>query len=195
MVGAPGAQMAARSRMASSLMRCVLPLAFGLAILVGSASAGGHEIEETDKILVVPPGAGSISHPGEWKLTKAHSDGFSLVEIHASEARHAWRSPRHVHGREDEAWYVIEGELTFQVGNREAVAGPGTFVYAPRNVPHRYRVTKAPARYLLIFTPSGIEPLFAEVADLRKKHEVGSPEYRAELEKLQAKYGARTVHD
>jgi hypothetical protein len=74
-------------------------------------------------------------------------------------------------------------------------SAPGTFVYAPRDVPHRYRVTRAPARYLLLFSPSGIEPLFAEVAELLRKYEQGSDQYRAELEKLQVKYGARTVRD
>jgi mannose-6-phosphate isomerase-like protein (cupin superfamily) len=99
-----------------------------------------------------------------------------------------------VHTREDESWYVIEGELEFQVGDQDAVAGPGTLVYAPRDMPHRYRVSKAPARWLMFFTPGGMEPMFGEVAELQKKFDRDSPEYRVELEKLQAKYGAHTAH-
>jgi mannose-6-phosphate isomerase-like protein (cupin superfamily) len=147
------------------------------------------------RLYVVAPHAGLDAYPGEWKFTRQQGLGaYSMVEITAAEARPGWPAPGHVHTREDESWYVIEGELEFQVGDREATAGPGTLVYAPRNVPHRYHVSKAPARYLLFFTPGGIEPLFAEVAELQKKLDRYSPEYRIELEKLQAKYGARTAH-
>ncbi len=98
------------------------------------------------QFVVVPQGAGLVSYPGEWKFTKDQSGGaFSLVEIKVTTARYEWRGPRHLHTREDEAWYVVEGELAFEVGEHSATAGPGTFVYAPRNIAHRYRVTKAPA--------------------------------------------------
>jgi mannose-6-phosphate isomerase-like protein (cupin superfamily) len=147
------------------------------------------------RLYVVPPHGGLEAYPGEWKFTKSQGLGaYSMVEITASEARPGWPAPGHIHTREDESWYVIEGELEFQVGDQEATAGPGTLVYAPRDVPHRYHVSKAPARYLLFFTPGGIEPLFGEVAELQKKLDRYSPEYRMELEKLQAKYGARTAH-
>ena len=167
-------------------------------VLVGVLCRANAQSEpvKPGQFVVVPQGAGLAAYPGEWKFTKEQNGGaFSLVEIHLATARDEWRGPPHVHTREDEAWYVIEGELAFEVGDYKANAGPGTFVYAPRDIPHRYRVTKAPARYLLVFSPSGIEPLFAEVAELLKKYKEGTPEYRAELEKLQAKYGARTVHE
>jgi len=151
--------------------------------------------DEAQRLYVVPPHGGLEAYPGEWKFTRSQGLGaYSMVEITATEARSGWPAPGHVHTREDESWYVIEGELEFQVGDEEATAAPGTLVYAPRNVPHRYHVSKAPARYLLFFTPGGIEPLFAEVAELQKKLDRYSPEYRAALEKLQAKYGARTAH-
>ena len=52
-----------------------------------------------------------------------------------------------------------------------------------------------PARYLILFTPSGIEPLFAEVAKLRTRFPKQDGAYREELEKIQAKYGARPAKD
>jgi mannose-6-phosphate isomerase-like protein (cupin superfamily) len=158
------------------------------------AHAGDKE-RDPQRLYVVPPHGGLEAYPGEWKFTRSQGLGaYSMVEITAAEARPGWPAPGHVHTREDESWYVIEGELEFQVGDLEATASPGTLVYAPRNVPHRYHVSKAPARYLLFFTPGGIEPLFVEVAELQKKLDRYSPEYRAELEKLQAKYGAHTAH-
>jgi len=83
----------------------------------------------------------------------------------------------------------MEGELTFKIGGRTATAGPGTLVFAPRGVPHNYIVSKVPARYLLIFTPAGIEPLFPEVDELRKKVRSGTAEFREKLEEMRAKYG------
>jgi hypothetical protein len=62
------------------------------------------------------------------------------------------------------------------VGDEQHTAGPGTLVHAPRNLPHGYRVTKVPARWLIIFKPAGIEPLFDEV-------------------EIQAKYGAHPAKD
>jgi uncharacterized cupin superfamily protein len=44
----------------------------------------------------------------------------------------------HVHEREDETWFVLEGEYTFEVGGQTFRAGPGDYVFGPRNVPHSY---------------------------------------------------------
>ena len=169
-----------------------LNVAFAIYRNVAQAEASANAGQ---RVYVVPPGAGIHAFPGEWKFTKAHGLGaYSLAELSASEPRPGWPAPGHIHTREDESWYVIEGELEFQVGDQEAVAGPGTLVYAPRDLPHRYRVSKAPARWLLMLTPGGMEPMFAEAGELQKKFGRYSPEYRAELEKLQAKYGARTAY-
>jgi quercetin dioxygenase-like cupin family protein len=46
--------------------------------------------------------------------------------------------PLHVHEREDETWFVLEGEYTFQVGDQTFRAGPGDYVFGPRQVPHSY---------------------------------------------------------
>ncbi len=44
--------------------------------------------------------------------------------------------PVHAHTREDEIWFVLEGEIAFTLGEEIIVGGPGTFVYIPRNTPH-----------------------------------------------------------
>jgi quercetin dioxygenase-like cupin family protein len=63
-------------------------------------------------------------------------------------------APWHVHHAEDEAFYVIEGELTFLCGDQCIAAGAGTFVYGPREIPHGFRVEGSdPARMLLLTTP------------------------------------------
>jgi mannose-6-phosphate isomerase-like protein (cupin superfamily) len=69
--------------------------------------------------------------------------------------------PLHVHHREDEAFWVLEGEVTMQCGDRRA--GPGAFVFLPRDVPHSFVVESAtPVRMLTLLTPGGGEGVFID---------------------------------
>jgi len=64
-------------------------------------------------------------------------------------------SPLHVHSREDEWFYVIDGELTFWVGGEVIDAPAGSFVYGPRGIPHTFLVSSETARFLLVTEPGG----------------------------------------
>ncbi len=66
-------------------------------------------------------------------------------------------SPLHLHHNEDEWFYVTDGELTFWVGGQIIVAGAGSFVYGPRNIPHTFTVSSDTARFLLVTEPAGFE--------------------------------------
>jgi uncharacterized protein (TIGR02246 family) len=67
-------------------------------------------------------------------------------------------SPYHVHHNEDEGFYVLEGTVAFLCGESWSVAGPGTWVYGPREIPHGFRVIgTSPARMLLQCAPAGLE--------------------------------------
>jgi quercetin dioxygenase-like cupin family protein len=69
--------------------------------------------------------------------------------------------PLHHHAF-DEAFYILEGELTFQVEDDLLTAGPGELGFAPRGVAHTLaNRSGAPARYLLVCTPAGFERVFA----------------------------------
>ena len=70
--------------------------------------------------------------------------------------------PLHVHHREDEGFYVLDGEIKFRQGDHEFVAGAGTLVWGPRGVPHSFRVLSGGARALVIMTPGGLERMFEE---------------------------------
>jgi quercetin dioxygenase-like cupin family protein len=75
--------------------------------------------------------------------------------------------PLHVHRGENEAWYVIEGELRFRLGEDEASAPAGSFVFVPRGTPHCFQNPgDRPARILVVFTPSGMERFFDRFASL-----------------------------
>lgn len=70
--------------------------------------------------------------------------------------------PLHVHRREDEAIYVLEGQIRFRVGDDEFVAGPDTLVWQPRDVPQAFSLESESARVLVFFAPGGIERMFEE---------------------------------
>ena len=74
--------------------------------------------------------------------------------------------PMHVHHSEDEAFYVLEGEVDFYLGGAEPrVAKPGDFVFGPRGVPHRFEVRTPEARVLVLGTPGGGEKFFQELGE------------------------------
>ena len=90
---------------------------------------------------------------------------FGLIE-HVIPAGEDSASPWHVHHAEDEAFYVVEGQMTFLVGDHRVEAGPGTFVYGPRDIPHGFRVEGTePARLLLQCTPGGFEHFVIEMSE------------------------------
>ena len=68
--------------------------------------------------------------------------------------------PRHIHHREDETFYVIEGEMTFSIGDRMLKATPGTVVFAPRDIPHSFTIDSEQVRILVQLTPAGGEGFF-----------------------------------
>ncbi|MGE5858294.1 MAG: cupin domain-containing protein [Solirubrobacterales bacterium] len=70
--------------------------------------------------------------------------------------------PLHVHGREDEGMYVLEGEIRFRQDDAEFVGGPGTWVWGPRGVAHAFKVESESARALVVATPGGFERMFEE---------------------------------
>ncbi|MFL5840113.1 MAG: quercetin 2,3-dioxygenase [Thermoleophilaceae bacterium] len=74
-------------------------------------------------------------------------------------------SPLHVHHREDEWFYVIDGELTFWVGGTTIAAPAGAFVWGPRDVPHTFVVASDQARFLLVTEPAGFEGFMRALAE------------------------------
>jgi quercetin dioxygenase-like cupin family protein len=69
--------------------------------------------------------------------------------------------PMHVHRDEDEAFFVLEGEVEFFLADGTArLAGPGDFVFGPRGVPHRFEVRTPEARMIVLGTPGGSEQFF-----------------------------------
>jgi oxalate decarboxylase/phosphoglucose isomerase-like protein (cupin superfamily) len=85
--------------------------------------------------------------------------------------------PLHIHPGFDEAFYVLEGELAFRVGDEVITATPGTLVYAPGDVPHTFAELTglAPVRFLLWVTPGGHETYFEALAAASNASPTGYP--------------------
>ncbi len=90
--------------------------------------------------------------------------GFGLVE--GLTMPPGFASPYHVHRREDEAFYVLEGRIAFVCDGNWIDAGPGDFVFGPRNIPHGFTVAgETPAKMLLLCVPSGFERFVLELSE------------------------------
>jgi mannose-6-phosphate isomerase-like protein (cupin superfamily) len=90
---------------------------------------------------------------------------FSLVE-HPIVAR-GMAAPVHLHTREDEYSFILEGRWGFWQGGNTAFAEPGDLVYKPRDVWHTFwNATDGPARLLEIISPAGFDQFFVELAAL-----------------------------
>ena len=101
-----------------------------------------------------------LSELATFKATAAQTGGAFAVK--ESRDHRGGAAPLHVHEREDEACYVIEGELTFFVGDDVIPAPAGTWVYLPRHVPHSVHVDSDEARTLWFISPGGLESFFID---------------------------------
>ena len=97
-------------------------------------------------------------------LMRSEETGGHVSVIEIVVPPHSAGPPLHTHDF-DEAFYLLEGELIFQVEEALVIKGPGELVFAPRNVAHALaNHSDAPARYLLICTPAGFERHWARIA-------------------------------
>ena len=87
-------------------------------------------------------------------------------------------TPLHVHAREDEVFYVLEGEHVVRVGDEEHHLGPGGVAHGPRGVPHaQRRVVPRTGRILTICTPAGLEGFFRGLAEAETAGTLGPEAY------------------
>jgi quercetin dioxygenase-like cupin family protein len=114
--------------------------------------------------------------------------GFTLIEWSAPAG---FGPPRHQHDLEDEAFYLLAGEITVDCGDKHWTVGPGDFVFLPRGIPHSFMVAGDLARGLLITTPAGFERFAADLG--RPAEHPGLPEPSApdipRLLEAAARYG------
>jgi quercetin dioxygenase-like cupin family protein len=141
------------------------------------------------RLKVVQPGEGRSGQllPGigvAFKIGGADSGGALSIVEHPFEV--GALVPPHVHTREDEYSYVIEGEIGFRSEDQEVVLGPGGYIIKPRGEVHAmWNAGKTPARMIEVISPAGFEDFFGEVADMNDR---GTFEFAAMAE-MAERYG------
>ena len=133
-------------------------------------------MEASAKPYVLQPGEALPEFGGGVKASVGSTAGALTV----IESCTAGGAPWHVHTREDEYFYVLEGRIVVWCGQQEFHAGPGSFVFLPRGIPHAWDVeSKEKARLLMMTVPGMLEGFL-------KEFHGASPEQRSAVA---AKYG------
>lgn len=106
--------------------------------------------------------------------------------------------PPHIHRNEEEGFYIVEGEVTFYVGEERIVATPGMFASMPVGTPHAFRnESDRPAKMIITVAPAGVEEMFFQIGvELPEGSTEALPPTPAEIEKLLAlapKYGIEVL--
>lgn len=96
-------------------------------------------------------------------LARAEDTGGALTVLHAF-VPPGGGPPPHVHLRDDESFFVIEGSIDLALGRETKRVGPGSFAFVPRGLRHAFKNNSgAPARMLIWTAPGGLDRLFTEV--------------------------------
>jgi quercetin dioxygenase-like cupin family protein len=151
-------------------------------------------VDKVEPIALGPGEGEALWFLGVLSIVKARGEAsggrFALIEQLAAKGH---SPPLHVHSREDEWFYILEGELAFWVGGRRIEASAGAFVYGPRGIPHTFMVTSAQARFLVGVEPAGFEDFVRALAEPARTrtlppHTVQPPD-PARLTAAAAEYG------
>lgn len=118
---------------------------------------------QNDSAIVVAPGTGTRVGNVELLALSEHTPRFNVSIITLSPGRHGPEA--HIHDDEDDAFYVLDGDLQFAIDEQEVLVAAGTFVLVPPGVMHTFRnPTSSPVRMLNIHAPAGFDRrlLFAD---------------------------------
>ena len=150
---------------------------------------------EDGGLFVGPSEGNALPNPVGGRMVVKVRDGDTggAYSVHDNTIPPGSPGPRpHLHRHHEEAFYVLEGELTVRVGPRKIVAPAGSFVVVPRGVVHQpSNPGTQPTRVLLIFSPAGMERFFEEAAEGRMPLQA-APDDPVVLKRLEAfteKYG------
>src|SRR5882724_1675609 len=133
--------------------------------------------KENIRPYLLKPGEGVSGFGPEVKASSASTGGqFTMIESHTKGG-----APWHVHTREDEYFYVLEGVIVVYCGEEVFEAGAGSFVFLPRNIPHAWDVLGGEKARLLMMTVPGMLESF-----LQEFHAAAGKDAK---DQVSAKYG------
>jgi quercetin dioxygenase-like cupin family protein len=121
------------------------------------------------------------------KLTAADTQGsFSLCEVVCPPGAGV---PQHLHHREDETFYVLEGTMEFQLGDQRMIVEKGGFVHVPKGTFHGFTtVGSAPSRMLDCHSPGGFEAFFEDAGTVCTDVSIGPPKAPPDMAKIMAMF-------
>jgi len=131
---------------------------------------------------VLLSGEGVAGFDASVKAARASTGGnLSLIESHTRGG-----APWHIHTREDEYFYVLNGVISVHLGREAYAAGPGSFVFLPRGIPHAWDVEGESATLLMMTVPAMLEEF------LREFHAAAT---RADRDQVATSYGIEFLWD
>lgn len=122
----------------------------------------------TEPSALVPAGHGPTTwFDGNVYTVKASAESTNgAMSVLESSILPGSGPPLHVHTQEDEAFYVLSGQLSFTVGDEQFLGKAGDFVLVPRGVPHCFKnISAHVAHTIFVYTPAGFEKFFQEAGD------------------------------
>jgi quercetin dioxygenase-like cupin family protein len=143
------------------------------------STQANNDKSQNPQAYFLKAGEGVVGYGTEVKAAKSSTGGLlTLIESQTTGG-----APLHVHSHEDEAFYVVEGTIIVQCGAETFEAGPRSFVFLPRGIPHAWDVVGEVATILMITVPAMLEEFL---------HEYHSAENRDEIAE---KYGIQFLRD
>src|SRR4030088_278604 len=142
------------------------------------------------------PSRAVVRQPGEGRTIAVGGDVYRfLATSEDTNGKYAlWEAivppgggpPPHVHSREEEGFYILEGEITFTIGEKRMVASAGMFANMPVGTPHSFKnETNRPAKMLISVAPAGLEQMFVEVGvPVDQGATTATPPTKEEIERL-----------
>lgn len=119
---------------------------------------------------------------------------FTLIEVTCPPR---YEGVQHVHHREDEAFWVLEGDVTLDIGGTVIEATVGDYAFGPRDIPHSFVVGDTGCRMLFVLTPGGFEDFVMATSEPAQSRVVPAPHDEmpdmAELQEIAAKFGGEIV--
>ena len=139
--------------------------------------------------VVLKPGEGHTLTLGSIHVV-VQEDGtqtrgtFGLAEFEVPP--HAPTPPPHIHHAHEEGFYILEGEISFQIGENQIVATAGMFANMPVGTPHSFaNKSHKPAKMLISVAPAGLEQMFFDIGvPVDQQATTAPPPSKAEIEKL-----------
>lgn len=145
--------------------------------------------EKNQPTLRKPPEGRTVAVVGDvYRFLATGEDTNGLYALWEAVVPPGGGPPRHVHSREEEGFYVLEGEITFTVNGERVVATAGTFANMPVGTPHSFKnESDRPAKMLISVAPAGLEQMFFEVGvTLDEGATTALPPTHEEIERLLA---------